>query len=412
MGLDFALHLLSRLEVGPSRQGSVAAAVPAEAVKAEGGTDTVIGEEATIPSTEEGAPDSKLVAKRATVEKGRVVSGLPEPSTEAEVAQHIELLFGLVSKSPDLLDALFQAYPNMKAEVRVFVQSLFAPLVRALGPSNAKVLALLGNYPAGSEDLALRMLAVLTQNGKVPVSISTLIKDLAKEKDLNPRFMVPIIADLDKAEILRQLPRIVSLLNGRPAEKELVRQVFQSVVTTPPQSFGSVTSNVARVRQSELLTPVELLALLHTAEKEIGIKQSIEAIGLCFSMTDAFRPEVLGAFMQQIVDEATLPTLFLRTVIQAVTTYKSLQPYVSNTLLSRLITKKVWTMPQLWQGFIRCAKVIAPNSFGAILQLPRDQIKEVVTKQPELKEGLKDFVIKKAGTNRARIAGLLEMLEE
>jgi symplekin len=143
------------------------------------------------------------------------------------------------------------------------------------------------------------------------------------------------------------------------------------------------------------LTPVELLVLIHLSEKEIGIKQSIEAVAICFSMTEAFRPEVLGAFMQQIVDEATLPTLFMRTVIQAVTTYKSLQPYVSNTLLSRLITKKIWTMPQLWQGFIRCAKVIAPHSYGAILQLPRDQIKEVVTKQPDLREGLKEYVLKR-----------------
>jgi symplekin len=31
-------------------------------------------------------------------------------------------------------------------------------------------------------------------------------------------------------------------------------------------------------------------------------------------MTDVYKPEVLGAVMQQIVDEPTLPTLFLRTV--------------------------------------------------------------------------------------------------
>jgi hypothetical protein len=30
-------------------------------------------------------------------------------------------------------------------------------------------------------------------------------------------------------------------------------------------------------------------------------------------MADAFRPEILAAFMQQVVDEAVLPTLFLRT---------------------------------------------------------------------------------------------------
>lgn len=72
------------------------------------------------------------------------------------------------------------------------------------------------------------------------------------------------------------MPRIVSLLNAKPAEKELVRSVFDAVVQTPPQTFGTVSSNVPRVKQTDLLTPVELLALLHQSEKETGIKQAIE----------------------------------------------------------------------------------------------------------------------------------------
>ena len=46
--------------------------------------------------------------------------------------------------------------------------------------------------------------------------------------------------------------------------------------TTPPQTFGSVTSNLPCVRQSELLTPAELMVLLHYSEKEIGVKSAME----------------------------------------------------------------------------------------------------------------------------------------
>ena len=95
-------------------------------------------------------------------------------------------------------------------------------------------------------------------------------------------------------------------------------------------------------------------------------------------------------------------------VIQAVTTYKSLVGFVSTTLLSRLITKKIWTNPPLWEGFIRCAKAIAPASFGALLQLPKDQLRELVDKQPGLKAGLRDYVLKKSG-NKARQAGFLDL---
>ena len=38
------------------------------------------------------------------------------------------------------------------------------------------------------------------------------------------------------------------------------------------------------------------------------------AIGICFSMTDVFRSEILAVVMQQIMDEPVLPVLFLRTV--------------------------------------------------------------------------------------------------
>ena len=93
------------------------------------------------------------------------------------------------------------------------------------------------------------------------------------------------------------------------------------------------------------------------------------------------------------------------------TTYRSLRGFVSTTLLSRLITKKIWTNPPLWEGFIRCAKLIAPQSFGALLQLPKEQLREVVDKQPSLKSELREFVMKK-GTNKARVAGYLDIFGE
>jgi hypothetical protein len=38
------------------------------------------------------------------------------------------------------------------------------------------------------------------------------------------------------------------------------------------------------------------------------------AIGICFQIVDVFRSDVLAAVMQQLLDSAVLPTLFLRTV--------------------------------------------------------------------------------------------------
>lgn len=151
-------------------------------------------------------------------------------------------------------------------------------------------------------------------------------------------------------------------------------------------------------------------------------------------MTNVFRSEVLAAVLNQIVEEPVLPVLFMRTVshfgsnihldfasdllvvspqaIMAVKTYKSLSSYVSRTFLSRLILKKVWQTPLLWDGFALCVKQTAPASFAALIQLPKEQLLDVLAKQPSLKEGLRDYLTKKAGGNRARLLGYLEMLGE
>ncbi|KAH9479566.1 Symplekin [Psilocybe cubensis] len=342
---------------------------------------------------------------------------LPErielPAQKSQVLQHVELLFALCVKVPEFLDRIFEAYVNMDQTVQEAIQDLITALIRSLGSNHGKLLTLMRQFPVGAESLALRIMTIFTEHGRPSSQLVALVKALINERDLDVRFLIPIIAEMDKADIMRYLPRIVSSLNGQQEPKNLVRSVFSSIVTTPPQSFGSVSSNLPRVRQSELLTPAELMVLLHESEKEHGLKRksAIEAIGICFSMTDVFRSEVLAVVMQQIMDEPVLPVLFMRTVIQAVTTYKSLVGFVSTTLFSRLITKKIWTNPPLWEGFIHCAKVIAPASFGALLQLPKDQLRELVDKQPSLKSGLRDYVTKKA-PNKARGAGFLDIFGE
>ncbi|KAH9461781.1 hypothetical protein MJO29_003508 [Puccinia striiformis f. sp. tritici] len=355
----------------------------------------------------------------AKVQNAVFISGLPKIKTEDVVVQHLELLFALSAKNPDLVDHLFRSYPLMPLQVQELVNELITPLVRTLGGKHPKIISLIQNCEHGTEKIILRILSILTEKGKPPIGIIEAIKTLLATKQpdqfISPRFIIPTIGELNKTEIIHHLPRILTLLNGRLEERNLVRSVFESIIQQPPSNFGSVSTNAPRVKQSELLTPVELLVLIHKSDETnpiYNIKQAIEAIGICFSMTDIFKPELLAAFMQQVVDELTLPTLFLRTVIQAVQTYKSLQGFVSTTLLSRLILKKIWTQPQLWEGFMRCAKIISPHSFGAILQLPRDQLKELVGKQTGLKAPLRDYVNKKAGNNKSRVTSLLEILSE
>ncbi|KAI8450422.1 Symplekin tight junction protein C terminal-domain-containing protein [Phakopsora pachyrhizi] len=408
--VSFAVQLLQELEKPEEEEPETIKAEPESAPKIE---DVEMEDgETTELEADESSSDTRITF--AKVENATIVSGLSRIKTEDVVIQHLELLLSLSVKNPDLLDHLFRTYPNMLPHVQESVNKLITPLIRTLGGKHGKIISLIQNCQPGSEALILRVLSILTEKGKLPASIVEVIKSMsASSNNLSPRFIIPTIGDLTKAEIMHHVPRIITLLNGSLTERGAIRSVFESIVQQPPSNFGSVSTNAPRVKHSELLTPVELLVLLHrTEEGGYSIKQAIEAIGICFSMTEIFKPEILAAFMQQVVDELTLPTLFLRTVIQAVQTYKSLQAFVSTTLLSRLILKKIWVQPQLWEGFMRCAKIIAPHSFGALLQLPRDQLKELVMKQSGLKGPLREYVNKKAGNNKSRVANLMEILSD
>jgi hypothetical protein len=133
MGQEFALHLLDRLKVVPapdnaSRQASIlidggggsqtpreGSTLPIAATKGAGEEDVKPSVKAieladgdnkddAVAIGEQESTMAMAMAPAATVENGKVIAGLPEPMTEQQVAQHIELLLGLVSKAPDLLD--------------------------------------------------------------------------------------------------------------------------------------------------------------------------------------------------------------------------------------------------------------------------------------------------------------------
>ncbi|TIA74606.1 hypothetical protein E3P91_00844 [Wallemia ichthyophaga] len=319
---------------------------------------------------------------------------------DTRILERSELVFSLCLRQTEILKDIFIVYTRLSPELKDSFEKALTPMIRGLGSSNQNLLVILKTFDQDSEPLALRILNVLTDFGKEKPSAELVkfIRELSAEREgkIDPRFVIPILQELSKDEIIAELPRIVKLLKSEE-NKQLIRTVFSSVVE-PPQSFGSVNTNVVRVDKDkpDKITPAELLTILHERETEIGLKETIIAIAICFSLTDIFRSDVLAIFMQSMSEVKVLPKLFMRTVIQAVTTYKTLVPFVSTNLFSRLITRKIWLMPVMWEGFVRCAKVIAPASFGALLQLPQDTLKDLVKKQPTLRPGLYDFVLRKA----------------
>lgn len=180
----------------------------------------------------------------------------------------------------------------MEPSVQDALQALIVPLVRTLGPNNSTLLDLLREFKPEAESLALRILSIWTENARPTPGIISVVKDLLAEKELDPKFLIIIIGEMDKvsdrqhltevpeltscssqADIVKNLPKIISTLSGKAEDRDQVRKVFSNVVTDIPVG---VSTNMPRVRQSERLAPSELMVLLHEQEKEIGLKATIE----------------------------------------------------------------------------------------------------------------------------------------
>ncbi len=97
----------------------------------------------------------------------------------------------------------------MDASVQTAVQDLITNLVKSLGQSNGKLLTLLRTFPPGSETLALRVLNILTETKRPTAPLVALIKAIVAERELDVRFLMPILPEMEK---------VVSLLNLRGAK--------------------------------------------------------------------------------------------------------------------------------------------------------------------------------------------------
>jgi len=105
------------------------------------------------------------------------------------------LSYGVVHAA---LNRIFMAYGQMDITVQEAIQNLITALIRSLGPNHGKLLTLMRTCPQGAESLALRVLTIFTEHGRASAQLVALVKGLVGERDLDARFLIPIIAEMDK----------------------------------------------------------------------------------------------------------------------------------------------------------------------------------------------------------------------
>jgi len=208
---EFALQMLRKLQSRPTVEPK-----PLD-VRVNGNDEEAEGhEEGQDEAQDENMEDGQLPSEDL-VQTPYLPERIELPAQKSHVLQHVELLFALSVKVPEFLDEyicflhsppiphscdlqnrIFDAYGQMDVTVQHAIQQLITALIRSLGSSHGKLLTLMRTCPSGAESLALRVLTIFTEHGRPSAQLVALVKALINERDLDARFLIPIIAEMDK----------------------------------------------------------------------------------------------------------------------------------------------------------------------------------------------------------------------
>ncbi|XP_024187491.1 uncharacterized protein LOC112192134 [Rosa chinensis] len=292
------------------------------------------------------------------------------PLSIAEAERCLSLYFALCTKKHSLFRQIFAVYGNASKAVKQAVNHHIPKLVRTMG-SSRDLLDIISDPPAGSENLLMQVLHTLTDGAVPSQELIFTIRKLYDSKLKDIEILIPILPFIPKDEVMLIFPQLVNL----PPDK------FQAALTRTLQ--GSSHSG-------PLLAPAEVLIAIHGIDPDrdgIPLKKVTDACNACFEQRQIFNQQVLAKVLNQLVEQIPLPLLFMRTVLQAIGAFPALVDFIME-ILSRLVSKQIWKYPKLWVGFLKCALLTKPQSFGVLLQLPPAQLENALKRTAALKAPL------------------------
>ncbi|TPX37971.1 hypothetical protein SmJEL517_g00253 [Synchytrium microbalum] len=407
----------------------------------------------TLPNKE----DSQVKMEDVKMEEHEIKK--EDEWSRADVVRHLELYFALCSRKQELLHQVLVIYKSLSLPIRNVIDEEIPGLIKSMGQGSLKLLEMLKVFPDGSDNLALIILQTLTKDEKPTPALVHVIKHVLNSDRGDGRWAISILSGLDKMDVLSYLPKIVSLLDGSPTRHALVKEAFARLVdvtvakegllggpvTTlvgaapggssaaasadmavfapnPNPVLAAVTTPAVKGTSTQL-TPTELLITLHRLEDQVGLKRTMEATQICFETANVFKQEVLATTLQTLVELPKIPNLMMRTALQAIKTHRGLQSFM-NSILVRLISRKVWTEPKVWQGFVLCCASLQPTCYPVLLTMEPDRLRDFLTMcsknerradgTSSIKTGLKRYIASVGDRDRARtqVQRLAEVLNE
>ena len=287
------------------------------------------------------------------------------------------LFLNLLPRNQNLLKNLAEVYTSAKTMVypeasggkpvsvkHTILRELDTPISKI--PMNSPgLMDLLDNPVDGSETLITRIVHILTDKSMPTPELVEKVKNLYEEKVEDVRFLIPVLNGLSKNEIIQCLPKLIQL--SSPVVKEVFNRLSSS--------------------QTGPMSPQDLLMALHNLTDPSLMKHVVQATNLCFKEKATYTQEVLAIVLSKLLDQPSIPLLYMRSVIQSLAMYPRMIGFIIN-ILQRLITKQVWKQKVIWEGFIKACEKTIPQSYAVMLQLPPPQLMQFLDEAGHIREPL------------------------
>ena len=286
------------------------------------------------------------------------------------------LFLSLLPKNQELFKNLADVYTNSKTMVYadagqpvkvqiVILRELDLPISK-VPMDSPELMDLLDDPPVGSETLITRIVHILTDKTLPSAELVAKVKKLYEDRVKDVRFLIPVLNGLSKMEVIQYLPQLIQ------CQTAVVKEVFMRVLSN---NRGP-------------MSPSDLLIALHTLGNDPNhTKTVVNVTKICFAERAIYDKGVLAVVLNKLMEEKDIPILFMRTVIQSLAMYPSMQGFIVN-ILQRLITKQVWKQKVVWDGFIKACEKTMPQSYPVMLQLPPQQLEQFLEEAPKLREPL------------------------
>lgn len=308
------------------------------------------------------------------------------------------LLTALCGQKHDLLKDLATCYATAPNEGKKVVLLRAKDLAGHIGMSAQSILQLISGslLPPDStanesntasdsvEDLAMEVLKALLQKFGKPSADIVKAATTRYDRCGNVDFIIAVLPGLQKDTLIRHLSEIVNARAG-PGN---ANNEAETKDATNSNSFKDVVVLIMSA-QPPALSPAELLVELHKIEPNPAVSNAIRA---CFEIKTTYKQAAVAQAIQQLIELNVVPDLFMRTVHLARSVHPELESYLTETVMERLIDKKVWLNKLVWEGYLRYCAEIKEKSLKLLLNLPGTQLEEALEKQPILTASFKELV--------------------